>query len=152
MSARAVVAAVLPAMLALAAARAIAQELVLHKEGTGLYHRPACDVVRDGIGVLAMSRGQAEARGLKAHPECDPSLAPLPGKTPPASATPAAPKTPQPPVFVFVDDGKQYHREGCKRLGKGARRLALDEAAKHRWPCPTCRPPIRPRAPGKRRP
>ncbi len=136
---RSVGAVLLVPLLALTAAPAIAQELVLHKEGTGLYHRPSCDVVRDGVGVLALSRGQAEARGLKPHPECDPSRTPPPAEK---AAKPAAPSQ----VFVFVDSGNQYHRDGCKKLGKGARRIALDEAAKKRWPCPTCRPPIRPRA------
>ena len=58
----------------LVAAPAAAQgELVLHKEGTTLYHRPHCPVVRDVTGVLALNRGQAEARGFKPHPECDPA-------------------------------------------------------------------------------
>ena len=49
---------------ALAQGAAPHSELVLHKEGTTLYHRPGCPVVRDGQGVLALSRGQAHARGL----------------------------------------------------------------------------------------
>lgn len=152
MFARTAAVVVLPALLALTAARAIAQELVLHKEGTDLYHRPSCEVVRDGVGVLALSRGQAESRGLKAHPECDPFRTPPPpekGESPPANPGSAARPSPRAQVFVLVDSGKQYHREGCKKLGKDARRIALDEAAKQRWPCPTCRPPIRRRAPGK---
>lgn len=133
--------------LSIATAATLAQELVLHKEGTSLYHRPSCDVVRGGEGVLAMSRGQAEARGLKPHPECDPSRAPQPAADPanPSTGAPVPPRTPQPPVFVFVDSGKQYHREGCKQLGKNPRKLALDEAAKQKWPCPKCKPPIRKR-------
>lgn len=140
------VALAVPALLALTAARAPSQELVLHKEGTGLYHRPSCDVVRDGVGVLALSRGQAEARGFKPHAACDPEQQPPDKPAPAAAAAPPAP-APTPPrrVFVLVDDGKQYHRDGCKRLGKNAQRMALDDAAKQRWPCPVCRPPIRKR-------
>lgn len=129
------------ALVPAAAAFAVAQELVLHKEGTDVYHRPACAVVRDGVGVLAMSRGQAESRGLKAHADCDPARQPKPDPAAPSSAPAASPS----PVFVWVDAGKQYHREGCKQLRKDARKMALDDAAKTRWPCAKCRPPIRKR-------
>lgn len=119
-------------------------ELVLVKDGSSEYHRPHCEVVRSGVGVLAMTRAQAESRGLNPHAACDPEKS-----RPPASAgPPAAPgaKTVPATVYVFVDaSGKHYHREGCKRLGKAPRKLALDQAGKKYWPCPVCRPPIRPR-------
>jgi hypothetical protein len=123
-------------------ALAVAQELVLHKEGTDVYHRPACAVIRDGDGVLAMSRGQAEARGLKPHADCDPAKQPQPRAVAP---TPRTPGSSPASVAVWVDGGRYYHREGCKQLGKGTRKMALDEAAKARWPCTKCCPPIRKR-------
>lgn len=112
-----------------------AQDLVLNKEGTPLYHRPWCDVVRDGRGVLALSRAQAHGRGLKPHADCD--------REPPRDA-PAADK-PATPVFVFTDAGKHYHRERCAKLGRNPRKVALTEAGRKLWPCPACKPPIRKR-------
>lgn len=109
-------------------------ELVIAKEGSGEYHRPDCSVVRDGKGVIALSRAQAESRGLKPHAACDP-----------ATATASKPAE---PVTVFVDRGRYYHRESCKRLAKDSRKIQLDEVARKYWPCPACKPPIR-RRPAK---
>ena len=139
-------------VLWLAAGVLLAQgELVIVKEGTGLYHRPSCDVIRDGKDVLAMSLGQAEARGFKAHEACDPSKAkePLKGEPAPPSATKSA--KPPAPVLVYVDaGGSHYHRLGCKRLGKDPKKVVLDAAAARKyWPCALCKPPIRPRPPKK---
>jgi hypothetical protein len=136
-------------LFALAVAFPPPQELVLQKEETRQYHRPGCDVIRDGRGVLAMTRAQAEARGLKPHADCDPAqakVAPDSRGEPGARGAPAA-------VLVFVDAGKPasaargklYHRESCARLGKERRKLSVDDAAKQYWPCPKCRPPIRKR-------
>ena len=111
-------------------------ELVLHKEGTKLYHRPGCPVVRDSVGVLAMARGQAEARGYKAHPECDPST---------SGAPPASSGTQPSPVTVYADGDKYYHRKDCSRVrdSNTVKPTTLEKAAKSKWPCPTCKPPIR---------
>lgn len=110
-------------------------ELVIVKEGTKQYHRPGCEVIRDGKGVLAMTRAQAEGRDFKAHAECDPAVNP-----PGASGKPAA------PVYVYVDGaGKHYHKEKCARLGKDARKVSLQEAGRKHWPCTVCKPPIRKR-------
>ena len=132
--------------MALTPTGATAQEMVLGKDGTSLYHRPACPVVRDGQGVVAMTRAQAEARGLKAHDGCDPA------KVPPEPAAPASPgpgtksARPAAPTYVSIDArGRHYHRDGCKKLGKVQKKLVLDAAAKKYWPCPVCRPPIRKR-------
>lgn len=122
------------------------RELVLHKEGTKLYHRPHCPVVRDGAGVLALDRAQAESRGYKAHPDCDPANAPPPAAKPPARA-PA-------PVTVYVDGSKYYHRKDCRRLNRSAKEFTakpLDSAGREQWPCPSCRPPVR-RRPAERPP
>ena len=135
------------ALFALAVALPPPQELVLQKEGTRQYHRPGCDVVRDGRGVLAMTRAQADARGLKPHADCDPAQA----KVAPDSRGEPGARDAAAPVFVFVDAakpssadrGKLYHRESCARLGKERRKLSVDDAAKQHWPCPKCRPPIR---------
>jgi hypothetical protein len=115
--------------------RADQSEMVIAKEGTTAYHRPGCEVIRDGKGVLAMTRAQAEGRGLKSHDGCDPAK-----KPPPSAAT-----APAPPAYVFVDGGKYYHRESCKRLGKDRRKVRLDDAGVKYWPCPACKPPIRKR-------
>lgn len=114
-------------------------ELVLHKEGSGLYHRPGCPVVRDSAGILALSRAQAEARGYKPHPECDPSN---PRAVPPAKSAPTIPPA---PITVFVDGPKYYHRKSCPKLDASSSSLkavTLEAAAKTHWPCPACKPPI----------
>ena len=97
--------------------------------------------------MLALSRGQAHARGLKPHAECDRDRPPEP---PPGTAdkTGAANKTGAAPaarVFVFVGAGSDYHRDGCARLGRNSKKLSLDEAGRRFGPCPTCKPPIRKR-------
>lgn len=114
-------------------------EMVLGRDGTKVSHRPACDLVRDVRGVLAMTRAQAEARGLEPHAACDPSKNP-PGKEGAASSKPA---------MVMADVGGQfYHRDTCEKLSKTSRRMTVTEASKKHWPCRSCKPPIRPR-PGK---
>jgi hypothetical protein len=114
-------------------------ELVIAKEGTEYYHRPGCPVIRDGKGVIAMALGQAQLRGYKQHPACDPAT------SPPASDTsrPADKPKVAAPVFVYVDDSKYYHRQDCRNLAKSSRKVALEEAGKRLWPCPVCRPPVR---------
>lgn len=114
-------------------------ELVIQKEGTKVYHRPGCEAVRDGKGVLALTRGQAEARGLKPHAACDPAASRNTGAPAPSD---------DPPTFVYVDESrsKYYHLEKCSKLQKGAKRVALEAAGKTLWPCPRCRPPIRKRS------
>ena len=116
-------------------------ELVIVKDGTSEYHRPGCPVIRDGKGVLAMTRAQAEGRKYTQHPACDPERAAsaAAGSPPPAGK-------PAPPEFVFVDGGgKLYHRETCKRLGQAPKKLALEQAGRTYWPCTVCKPPIRKR-------
>jgi hypothetical protein len=104
-------------------------EYVLVKQGTKEYHRPGCEVVRDTTKVVAMTRGEAESRGYKPHPACDPANA--------KAAKPAV-------QYVFVEPGgKLYHRETCSKLGKKRERMTLDEAGKKYWPCSVCKPPIR---------
>jgi len=131
-------------LVAMAAGAAAQGQLVITKEGTTLYHWPGCPLVQSNVqgsvaGVLAMNRGQAEARGLKPHPDCDPSKAPPPGGA--GANKPAAPPS------VFVDKaGKYYHRERCARLEKTSKKVVLDAAtARKYWPCPACKPPIRPK-------
>jgi hypothetical protein len=116
-------------------------ELVLHKDGTKLYHRPACPVVRDGRGVLALTRAQAESRGYKAHADCDPANAKAPDAAPRSEA--AKPET------VYVDGSRHYHRKTCSRLKpeqKSVKAMPLESAGKSHWPCPACKPPIRKRS------
>jgi hypothetical protein len=52
--------------------------------------------------------------------------------------------------MVLIDvGGKYYHRDKCAKLSAKTKRVTVTEAAKLKhWPCPTCKPPIRPR-PGK---
>ena len=109
-------------------------ELVIVKKGGKEYHRPGCDQIKDAKDVLALSRAQATARGLKQHEGCDPADAPG-GKSAGQSA----------PTDVYVDSSKYYHEKGCKKLGKDAKKVELEEAGKKLWPCPTCKPPIRKR-------
>ena len=113
------------------------QDLVLHKDGTRVYHRPWCPQVRETRDVLAMSRAQADGRGLKPHADCD--------RDPPSQQP--DPSAPAAPVFVYVAGAKptQYHREGCKRLGRDRKKLSLEEAGRQYWPCTLCKPPIRKR-------
>ena len=109
-------------------------ELVISKGGDKEFHRPGCERIADGKGILAMTRAQASARGLKPHDGCDPDKNPTAGG-----------KTPV--VHVYVDGGKQYHKENCSRLGKDAKRVDLEEAGKKLFPCATCKPPVRKRPP-----
>jgi hypothetical protein len=109
-------------------------EYVLVKKGSKEYHRPGCEVVRDTTNVVAMTRAEAESRGLKPHAACDPAR------------SPSAQETAVQYVFVAPGD-RRYHREKCAKLGKTRERITLDEAAKKKyWPCPACKPPIRKRA------
>lgn len=133
------------ATAALAASSATPQpQLVIHKEGTGEYHRPWCPVIRDGKDVLALTRGQAEARGLKSHPACekDPATEAATGTAGAGSSA----RKPASPVFVYVDGSKYYHREKCAAAHGSLTRVSLDTAGKTQWPCPTCRPPVRRKA------
>ena len=121
-------------------------QLVIYQEGTSQYHRAGCEVIRAMKGVVAMTRAQAEARGYKAHADCDPAV-PKPGAPPGPAAAPADLAKPKPQI-VYVDGGKYYHRKDCRRLdakSKTVRAESLDEAGKSLWPCPDCRPPKRPR-------
>ena len=119
-------------------------ELVIHKDGTTLYHRPECDAVRDGKGVLALTRGQAEARGLKPHPACDPAST---GKSGTEGRSSDGPRD-ETPTFVHIDESKYYHRVTCSKLQKDSQRVELESAGKTHWPCPRCRPPVRKRNAG----
>jgi hypothetical protein len=117
-------------------AAAAQSELVIAKEKTRLYHRAACPVVADLSGIIAMTRAQAEARGYKAHADCDPANP----NAPPVKAAPA-------PVTVYLDGSKYYHRKDCAKLKdvKTIKTAALEEAGKALWPCPACKPPRRER-------
>ena len=125
------------ALLSLIAASTVQSqsELVIVKEGTRLYHRPGCPVIRDGNGVTAMTRAQAEGKQYTAHLDCDPS-------NPKAPAPKAAPP---PPATVYLDGSKYYHRKDCKRLKDpaAAKAVSLEDVGKSYWPCPDCRPPVR---------
>jgi hypothetical protein len=122
------------ALLALATPAQI--EYVIVHEGAKDYHRPGCPAIKDAKDIVVMTRGQADGKGLKPHADCDPSN--------PRNAT-SSPKAP--PVYVFTDGSPYYHREKCAKLKKDARRVTVEVAAQKHWPCPTCKPPIRPRKP-----
>lgn len=122
-------------------------ELVIYKEGTNQYHRAGCELIRSGEGVVALTRAQAEARGYKPHPDCDPNVRkPSAGDGNTATdprAVPAVDPT------VYVNGTKYYHRKDCRRLDanpKAVRAETLDKAGKSFWPCPDCRPPVRKRS------
>ena len=118
-------------------------ELVIHKEGTKQYHRPGCPVIRDAVGVLALTRGQAESRGYTAHPDCDPANQP-PAETARGRARGRVP-APAPKITVYIDGPKYYHRKECSRLAStppGPKAVPLETAAKSHWPCPACKAPI----------
>ena len=128
----------------LAGASTAQSELVIVREGTKEYHTPGCEVIRDGKGVLAMTRAQAEGRKFTQHDACDPAKAPpeAPAATGPTGKTGGKPSA---ETMVWVDGGRHYHKEDCKRLDQKRTRMALDEAGRKFWPCTTCKPPIRPR-------
>lgn len=111
-------------------------ELVIVREGSKEYHRPACDAIKGAKDVLALTRAQATARGLTAHEACDPSKMP-----PPGSGEKDEKLAPDPEVFV--DGSRYYHKKDCSRLGKDAKKMKLDDAGRKFWPCPSCKPPIR---------
>jgi hypothetical protein len=112
----------------------VQSELVIVKKGEKEYHRPACDEISNAKDVVALSRAQATARGLKQHEGCDPEKV--------SAGDPAGSSQ---PTIVYVDSSKYYHKKDCAKLGKDARKAELEEAGKKLWPCPTCRPPIRKR-------
>ena len=121
------------------AAGAFQGQLVIHKQGTSEYHRPWCPVIRDGQAVMALTAGQAAARGLTSHAACE---------KPPAAevattGTAPAPRKPAAPVSVYLDGSKYYHREKCAKAAGPLTRVLLESAGKERWPCPACRPPVR---------
>ena len=133
--------AVLACLLFLPLVSAGQSELVIYKEGSGLYHRAGCPMLADAKDVMAMTRAQAESRGHKAHADCDPSQQ-KPGSAPGATQ-------PSAPVTVYLNDGKYYHRKECPRLkagGKPPKSELLETAGKSHWPCPDCRPPVRRRS------
>ena len=108
-------------------------EYVLVKKGSNEYHRPGCDLVRDTTDVVALTRREAESRGMKPHAACDPSK----------QGDRSTART----EYVFVAAGdKRYHRESCTKLGTPHQRITLEDAGKKKyWPCPVCKPPIRKR-------
>ena len=117
-------------------------ELVIVTENPKQYHRASCALLRDRSQLMAMNRGQAEARGYKPHAACDPS-------NPAAPASPGDTRDqPQPPVYVYTAEGDtRYHRESCAKLPKERKKVLLEEAGKKLWPCSVCRPPVRKRSP-----
>lgn len=136
-------------LLLIAAGTLAAQgELVIVKDGTTEYHRPACDVIRGAADVLAMSLGQATARGFTAHPDCDPNVPKPPSPPEPARDAAGKPAKPPEPIYVFVDAGGMlYHRASCRTLKTTPKKLVLDAAVvKKYWPCGVCKAPILPRA------
>ena len=140
---RCVISAVL-ILLALTSPRAHQPEMVIVIESTRQYHRASCPLLRKGAkDIIAMTRGQAESRGYKDHPECDPQN---PANN--ASGGNASPGEREPTVYVYTSAGdKRYHRETCAKLPKDRKKVLLEEAGRKLWPGPTCRPPIRKRTP-----
>jgi hypothetical protein len=118
-------------------------EMVIAVVGTPEYHRAGCDRLKAAKDILAMTRAQAHGRGLKPHADCDPAQSPQ-GVGQGKAGAPAKPAT------VLIDVGaRYYHRDTCAKLSGKTKRVTVTEAAKLKhWPCPTCKPPIRPR-PGK---
>ena len=113
-------------------------ELVVHKEGTTLYHRPGCPVIRGGANVLALTRAQAESRGYTSHPDCDPANAKVPSESKGRTET-------QPGVTVYVAGPTYYHRKSCPKLAAASSpptAQPLETALKTHWPCPTCKAPV----------
>jgi hypothetical protein len=118
----------------LSSAPLVQTQYVLVKPGSKHYHQPDCEQLKGAKGVTAMTRSQAEARGLTQDPACDPAT------------HPPEEKKKEAPVYVYVQPGqKYYHREHCTKAGASPKRITLDEAAKTYWPCPVCKPPIRKR-------
>jgi hypothetical protein len=122
-------------------------ELVIYKEGTNQYHRAGCELIRSGDGVIALTRAQAEARGYKPHPDCDPDAR----KPAAADGSTAIDRRAAPAVdpTVYLNGTKYYHRKDCRRLEanpKAVQAETLDKAGKSFWPCPDCRPPVRKRS------
>lgn len=113
-------------------------QLVIHKQGTSEYHRPWCPAIRDAQDVLALTAGQAVGRGLQSHVDCE---KPPAGEV--ATGTAPAPRKPAAPVTVYLDGSKYYHRGKCAKADGTLARVLLESAGKERWPCPSCRPPVR---------
>ena len=125
---------VLALLIVLGLIPGIQTEYVLVTPGSKQYHQPGCEHLVGVKGVTAMTRSQAESRGLTQDPDCDPARHP-PGE-----------KRKAPAIYVYVQpDGKYYHREHCEKAGPSPKRMTLDDAARKYWPCPVCKPPIRKR-------
>jgi hypothetical protein len=139
----------LPVILILllsASPRLLQPELVIVIESTKQYHRASCELLRkQPKDVIAMNVGQAELRGYKEDPACDPSNPANKRETAPGSMSPSERAA---RVYVYTAAGDtRYHRETCAKLAKPRKKVLLEEAGKKLWPCPTCRPPIRKRTP-----
>jgi hypothetical protein len=93
--------------------------------------------------VQALTQAKAESLGYKAHTCLDRSAF-APASPPARSRTPSDPKPAAVTVWVSSTSNK-YHRAECRLLGSNPRSITLEAAGKQYWPCPQCRPPIRPR-------
>jgi hypothetical protein len=131
-------------LLVISSGAPLQSPLVLHKGNTPEYHRPWCAVVRDGRDVLALTRAQAEARGLRSHEACEKE----PAEAVAAPSAGAAGRKPAAPLVVFVDSTRYYHRDKCAKAVGPLTSAALDAVGKSRWPCPSCRPPVRRKSDG----
>jgi hypothetical protein len=127
-----------------------APTLVIVVSGWPEYHYAGCRRL-EGVteNLLALSVGQATARGLKPHDECDPSrVRPVAPTTPSLNTRKPGvkPTTGQTGTLVHVVRGDvRYHRASCSKMGIGARPFRLDILAPRYVPCPACRPPVRKR-------
>ena len=120
--------------------------LVITGPGWSDYHYPGCPrLAGESDRLIALPLGQANARGLKPHVECDPSRARTPGENAGKERKPGAKLSParESRVVYILRDDRRYHRASCTRMGLGARAIQLDLLAPRYVPCPVCKPPRR---------
>lgn len=113
-------------------------------DGSREYHAPACVLVRDNATARLLPFGDAEAKGIRPHPDCH-----TPPDRTPASAGGAAGKgakggagagTAAATYWLDVKT-RRYHRPGCGLIGLPRVQVTLARAIEQKYlACRSCRP------------
>lgn len=122
-------------------------------DGSREYHAPGCALVRDNGTAKLLPFGDAEAKGIRPHPDCHtppertPSVAD--GATTPAGRVGAG--TAATTYWLDVKT-RRYHRPGCGLIGLPRVQVTLARAIEQKYlPCRSCKPDTGPPAAGAKK-